>query len=179
MQVKATGCVPRVCREVDPSRRWCHDSSRWIYPKSVSPWRWDCEGSYWGWWRRKTRRSRYLCVCNQMNQSVKTFVAYGKKKRFHLVIRVKKKTNKIPGLEKMLGLSWQYRWAKVSIILSIFWASPGSLKLHRNCLQIGKRESQFPKQIKSRTVKAQESGTRVVARWVLEKRERKFFLYVP
>lgn len=35
---------------------------------------------------------------------------------------------KTPGLQK------QYRVAKVSIIRSIFWASPGSRKLHRNCL---------------------------------------------
>lgn len=31
-------------------------------------------------------------------------------------------------------LHWQYRCAKASIIRSIFWASPGSRKLHRNCL---------------------------------------------
>jgi hypothetical protein len=35
----------------------------------------------------------------------------------------------------MLGLSWQYRCAKHSIIRSIFCASPGRRKLHRNCLQ--------------------------------------------
>ena len=28
----------------------------------------------------------------------------------------------------------QYRWANASIMRSIFWASPGSRKLHRNCL---------------------------------------------
>lgn len=33
-------------------------------------------------------------------------------------------------------LHWQYRWAKASIIRSIFWASPGSRKLHRNCLRV-------------------------------------------
>lgn len=36
---------------------------------------------------------------------------------------------------KTPGLHWQYLEAKASIIRSIFWASPGSLKLHRNCLQ--------------------------------------------
>lgn len=35
---------------------------------------------------------------------------------------------------KTPGLQRQYRVAKVSIIRSIFWASPGSRKLHRNCL---------------------------------------------
>ena len=35
---------------------------------------------------------------------------------------------------KTPGLQRQYRAAKVSIIRSIFWASPGSRKLHRNCL---------------------------------------------
>lgn len=32
------------------------------------------------------------------------------------------------------GLHWQYRWANASIIRSIFCASPGRRKLHRNCL---------------------------------------------
>lgn len=35
---------------------------------------------------------------------------------------------------KTPGLHWQYRAAKASIIRSIFCASPGSLKLHKNCL---------------------------------------------
>lgn len=38
-------------------------------------------------------------------------------------------------------LHWQYRWAKASIIRSIFWASPGSRKLHRNCLHGGEKAS--------------------------------------
>lgn len=40
----------------------------------------------------------------------------------------------LPVLWKTPGLQWQYLWAKASIILSIFWASPGKRKLHRNCL---------------------------------------------
>lgn len=36
---------------------------------------------------------------------------------------------------KTPGLHWQYRCAKASIIRSIFCASPGSRKLHRNCLR--------------------------------------------
>lgn len=35
---------------------------------------------------------------------------------------------------KTPGLHWQYREANASIIRSIFWASPGKRKLHRNCL---------------------------------------------
>lgn len=38
-------------------------------------------------------------------------------------------------LWKTPGLQWQYLWANASIIRSIFWASPGKRKLHRNCLQ--------------------------------------------
>lgn len=41
----------------------------------------------------------------------------------------------IPVDWKTPGLHWQYLEANASIIRSIFWASPGSLKLHRNCLQ--------------------------------------------
>jgi len=41
----------------------------------------------------------------------------------------------LPVLWKTPGLQWQYLWAKASIILSIFCASPGKRKLHRNCLQ--------------------------------------------
>lgn len=41
---------------------------------------------------------------------------------------------------KTPGLHWQYLEANASIIRSIFWASPGSLKLHRNCLQQQERE---------------------------------------
>lgn len=41
----------------------------------------------------------------------------------------------LPVLWKTPGLQWQYLWAKASIILSIFWASPGKRKLHRNCLR--------------------------------------------
>ena len=39
-----------------------------------------------------------------------------------------------PVVVKISGLSSQYLSANFSIILSIFWASPGSLKLQRNCL---------------------------------------------
>lgn len=41
----------------------------------------------------------------------------------------------VPMLWNTPGLQWQYRWANASIMRSIFWASPGSLKLHRNCLR--------------------------------------------
>lgn len=40
----------------------------------------------------------------------------------------------LPVLWKTPGLQWQYLCAKASIILSIFWASPGKRKLQRNCL---------------------------------------------
>lgn len=42
---------------------------------------------------------------------------------------------------KTPGLHWQYRWAKASIIRSIFCASPGSRKLHRNCLRKAKHHA--------------------------------------
>lgn len=41
----------------------------------------------------------------------------------------------VPVLWNTPGLQRQYRWANASIMRSIFWASPGSLKLHRNCLR--------------------------------------------
>lgn len=41
----------------------------------------------------------------------------------------------LPVLWKTPGLQWQYLCAKASIILSIFWASPGKRKLQRNCLE--------------------------------------------
>ena len=40
-----------------------------------------------------------------------------------------------PVFVKTSGFSSQYLAAKHSIMRSIFWASPGKRKLHRNCLQ--------------------------------------------
>lgn len=54
---------------------------------------------------------------------------------WHLLLFPKHIIVFVPVLWNTPGLHRQYLWANASIMRSIFWASPGSLKLHRNCLR--------------------------------------------
>lgn len=90
----------------------------------------------------------YTKVCNTFralykisgqNSVTRTVWLWPPNKGCLFTLKLKKRTSvnlfccQVPVLWNTPGLQWQYLWANASIMRSIFWASPGSLKLHRNC----------------------------------------------
>lgn len=73
--------------------------------------------------------------CDKCSFQLKQFYIFSKKLWKYSAGCMLSILDTLPVLWKTPGLQWQYLCAKASIILSIFCASPGKRKLHRNCLQ--------------------------------------------